>query len=78
MKTNHNKLPDVNQYIKKHKLKPNFTEQLCGVCYNDELEITYLVVLKDNTYVSYSLDYIAKRDAFEHNALLVTCRGEIK
>jgi hypothetical protein len=77
MKTIHNELPEVNQFIKENNLTPCLTEGLCGSCYNETDDITYIVVYDDNTYVSYSLYYIARRDALDRDGLLFICRGKI-
>ena len=77
MNTKHNELPEVNQYIKKHKLTPSLVETLVGSCYNKSDDITHLVVEKDNTYVSYGDYDMARLDANKHKDLLVVCRGKI-
>lgn len=75
--SNHNKLPEVNNYIKKHKLRPCETEEMCGSLYDNFNDITYLVVYGDNTYISYSSHYTAYREVSVYNGSLVVCRGKI-
>lgn len=77
MKANHNKLPEVNQFIKENKLTPCETEYMCGSLYDDFYDTTYLVVYENNTYISYDIYEIAQRDASYLNGVLVICRGEI-
>ena len=73
----HNELPEVNHYIKEHKLTPCDTEKECGGLYDGDDDITYLVVYKDNTYISYNSHYIAWFHSNISNDNLVICRGKI-
>lgn len=78
MKLNYNELPDVNEYIKHNKLTPCEHEVLYGHSYNPIHDITYLVINKDNTYVSYCFECFATEVADKTNGLIVVCKGEIK
>jgi hypothetical protein len=76
-KLEHNKLPEVNQFIKETNLTPCDTERMCGSLYNKSDDITYLVVYEDNTYISYGIEYFARREVIDGDGLLVICRGKI-
>jgi hypothetical protein len=77
MKTNHNGLPEVNQFIKENNLTPCEAEKMCGSLYSESDDITYIVVNNDNTYISYSLFYYAHLEWVNHDVLLFICRGKI-
>lgn len=78
LKTNLNKeLPEVNEYIKMNKLEPNDTELIYGGLYDDDLDRTYLVVDKDNTYMSLSSLFYALMNKHSEN-MIVICKGRIK
>lgn len=77
MSTNHNELPEVNQFIKENNLIPCFAERWCGSVYDSTNDMTYIVVKKNNTYLTFSSHYFAHRKALEYNSLLVICRGKI-
>lgn len=78
MEIKYNDLPDVNEYINKHSLIPNYDEDLMGHGYNKINDITYLVVINGNTYTSFNFIYYANEYAKLLNGTVVVCKGEIK
>lgn len=77
MKLNHNKLPEVNQFIKENNLKPRLEERCWGSLYNEADDITYLVIDDNYTYTSYGIEYFAVLEASDFDCFVVTCRGKI-
>lgn len=78
MEIKHIDLPNVNEYIKKHNLIPNYDEDLMGHCYNRPNDITYLVIINGNTYTSFEFKHYANEYAKLHNGTVIVCNGEIK
>lgn len=77
MKLEHNKLPEVNQFIKENNLKPCLEERLYGSLYNSSDDVTYLVIDDNYEYTSYGIEYFALREARNFDYFVVTCRGKI-
>lgn len=69
---------NVNEFIVKYNLKPSDDELLLGHGYNSFNDITYLVVMNDNTYITFNFKYFADEYAKLHNGTVVVCKGEIK
>lgn len=72
MKTN------VNEFIVKYNLKPSDDELLLGHSYNQTNDITYLVIMNDNTYTSFEFKHYANEYAKLHNGSVFVRKGEIK
>lgn len=69
---------NVNEFIVKYNLKPSDDELLFGHSYNNTNDITYLVIMNDNTYITFYIKYLAYEYAKLHNGTVVVCKGEIK
>lgn len=78
MNRKQNDLPNVNEYIKKLNLIPNYDEDLMGHGYNKTNDITYLVIINGNTYTSFEFNHYANVYAKLHNGSVVVCKGEIE